>query len=75
MPPQSDTKWKKTFQKMKIGRLERFRNTLRQDGEMNLFDNDRGKCLAGEVMTVVHSKLWQRKKNMLISQHIMFITN
>jgi len=39
----------KTFQKMKTGRSDRFRNTLRQDGEMNSVENDRGKCLAFEV--------------------------
>jgi hypothetical protein len=31
------------------GRSDSFRKTLRQDGEMNSVENDRGKCLAGEV--------------------------
>jgi hypothetical protein len=34
---------------MKTGRSYVFRKTLRQDGEMNLVEQDRGKCLAGEV--------------------------
>ena len=34
---------------MKTGRSDRFRKTLRQDGEMNSVENDRGKCPAGEV--------------------------
>jgi hypothetical protein len=49
-PPQADTKWKKTCQKMKTGRSDRFRKTLRQGGEMNSFENDRGECLAGEII-------------------------
>ena len=34
---------------MKTERSDVFRKTLRQDGEMNSIEQDRGKCLAGEV--------------------------
>jgi hypothetical protein len=67
-------KWKKTFQKMKTGRSDRFRKTLRQDGEMNSVENDRGKCLAGEVNDPSTLKT-VAGGYMLISQQIMYITN